>query len=115
MRKFADIPIRSKVAFITLLTSCVAILFSSVVFILGDLVMSRRGLAEEILTIGEIVGRNSAAAILFDDERAAEEILSALSTKPNIVSAIIVTPDSQLFAKYTRVKDGTALLPSWHG
>ncbi len=106
MRSFADIPIKRKVTYITLLTSCVAILFSSAIFIIGDLITSRRGLAEEVSTIAEIVGRNSAAAILFDDDRAAEETLSALSTKPNIVSALIVMPDSKVFAAYSRGQNG---------
>ncbi len=102
MRNFRDIPIKQKVTFITLLTSCVAIMISSAVFIVGDLLNSRRELAKEVSTTAQIVGRNSAAAILFDDERAAADILAALASKPNIISGSIVTADARVFATYIR-------------
>ncbi len=102
MSGFADYPIRNKVTLITLLTSCVAILTAVGIFISADTLSSRRGLVREISTIAEVLGRNSAAAVLFDDRQAAEETLSALSTRPNIISASILTPDGQVFAEYRR-------------
>ncbi len=66
MARFADIPIQDKVTSIILLTSCVAILISSGVFITGDTIFSRRELVRELSTVAEITGHNSAAAVLFD-------------------------------------------------
>jgi signal transduction histidine kinase len=105
MGRFADIPIKHKVTLIALLTSVVAILISCAIFIVGDMITTRRDLAHELSAIAEIVGQNSAAAVLFDDARAAEETLSALATKPNIVSARIVTSGETVFAAYAGRQD----------
>ncbi len=113
-RRFAKMSIRGKVIAITLLTSCAAILLSSAIFIVGDMVTSRRALVQELSTVTEIIGRNSAAALVFDDRDAAGEMLSALRSRPNIVAAWTVTPDGNVFAAYARTPDqrGTADTPS---
>ncbi len=100
MPRFADIPIQDKVTSIILLTSCVAILIASGVFITGDTIHSRSELVRELSTVADITGRNSTAAVLFEDETVAWETLSALGTMPNIIAASIVTPDDQVFAMY---------------
>ena len=100
MPRFADIPIQHKVTSIILLTSCVAILIASGVFIIGDTIHSRSELVRELSTVAEITGRNSTAAVLFQDEAVASETLSALGTMPNIIAASIVTPDDQVSALY---------------
>ena len=100
MARFADIPIQDKVTSIILLTSCVAILIASGVFITGDTFHSRRELVRELSMVAEITGRNSSAAVLFDDQPAAKETLSALSTMPNIIVAAIVRDNGRPFATY---------------
>lgn len=98
--RFADIPIQDKVTSIILLTSSVAILIASGVFITGDTINSRSELVRELSTVAEISGRNSAAAVLFDDRAAAEETLSALGTMPHLIAASIVLEDGEIFATY---------------
>ncbi len=100
MARFADIPIQDKVTSIILLTSCVAILIASGVFITGDTIHSRSELVRELSTVAKISGRNSAAAVLFDDRVAAQETLSALSTMPNLIAASIVLRDDEIFTTY---------------
>ena len=100
MVRFADISIQDKVTSIILLTSCVAILIASGVFITGDTLNSRRELVRELSMVAEISGRNSTAAVLFDDPAAAEETLSALSAMPDITGAAIVLDGDRVFAVY---------------
>ena len=100
MARFADIPIQDKVTSIILLTSCVAILIASGVFITGDTIHSRSELVRELSTVADITGRNSAAAVLFDDHAAAQETLSALGSMPNIMVAAIVRDDGAVFASF---------------
>ena len=107
MPRFADIPIQDKVTSIILLTSCVAILIASGVFITGDTIHSRSELVRELSTVADITGRNSTAAVLFEDETVAWETLSALGTMPNIIAASIVTPDDQIFAMYVPDRGAT--------
>ena len=100
MVRFADIPIQDKVTSIILLTSCVAILIASGVFIAGDRIHSRSELVRQLSTVAEITGGNSTAAVLFDDRTAAEETLAVLGTMPNFLAASIVLEDGEIFATY---------------
>ena len=100
MARFADIPIQDKVTSIILLTSCVAILIASGVFITGDTIHSRSELVRELSTVAEISGRNSAAAVLFDDREAARETLTALSSMPTLLAASIVLRNDEIFATF---------------
>ncbi len=85
---------------ITLLISCVVLLLASVIFVTTQVAGYRRAVVQELETITTIIGSNSTTAVLFDDWRAAEEILAALHAKPNIVSARIFLTDGLLFATY---------------
>ena len=55
----------------------------------------------------QIVGFNSASALLFTDPQAARDTLSALEAAPNIISASIYLPSGELFALYARNPAGS--------
>lgn len=100
MHRLSTINIKGKLLLIALLTSGIAILSASGIFITAEVMFTRRALVQELSTTAEIIGANSTAAIVFDDDAAAEEILSALKTKDNIFAATIVTADGEVFAEY---------------
>ncbi len=100
MNIFNKINIKYKLILMALLTSGIAILFSSGIIVTADVIFTRRALIQELATMAEIIGANSTAAIVFDDERAAEETLSALKAKPNVIRASIFTPEGKVFAEY---------------
>jgi len=102
MRAFRDLSIKSKLTSIMMLISVVALLLSCASFIIYDQICSRRTMIQELSSLSEIVGSNSTAAITFNDQESAKEILSALSARPNIISAGLYTFDGKLFASYTR-------------
>ena len=86
MPKFVSRSIKRKLTMITLLISCVVLFLVSVIFVTTQVASYRRAIVQELETITTIIGSNSTAAVVFDDRRAAEEILAALRAKPNIVS-----------------------------
>ncbi len=98
--------IKGKLTKITLLTCCVVLLLASTIFIGIQTVTYRRDIVRELATVTNIIGSNSTAAVVFDDRQAGREILSALSAKPNIVSAMIFATDGLLFARYSAVPAG---------
>lgn len=100
MNRFSKISIKGKLLLLALLTSGIAILSASTIFITAEMMFTRRALVQELSTTAEIIGANSTAAIVFDDGPAAAEILSALKTKPNVLGAKIVTPDGIVLAEY---------------
>ena len=89
MKAFKDLSIKRKLTAVIMLTSCVVLLIASTGFVTSELVTSRRAIVQELSTIAAIIGNNSTAALVFDDKKSAEETLSALSAKPNVVSAYI--------------------------
>jgi signal transduction histidine kinase/CheY-like chemotaxis protein len=102
--KFQDLSIKRKLILMTMLTSSIALLLSSVSFLIYDLISFRNLLTHDLATQAQIIGYNSAAAMAFKDEPAATATLSALTAKSDIVSAALYSPNGQIFAHYFRDK-----------
>ena len=96
------VPIRYKLNFLALVTTGVAL---SVAFF--ALRFSTRGQFEkslklELLSLARVIGQAAEASIMFNDQGSAQRFLDALSGKPNIVSAKIVTAQNTVLATYER-------------
>lgn len=102
--KFQELSIKRKLILMTMLTSSIALLLSSVSFLIYDLISFRNLLTHDLATQAQIIGYNSAAAMAFKDEPAATATLSALTAKGDIVSAALYSPNGQMFAHYFRDK-----------
>ena len=102
MISLRDLPIRRKLTVIIMLTSSAALLLACGAFLGYETVTFRRTLRQEQSTLAEIIGANSAAAVIFNDAPAAAKILAALRAEPHVVAACIYTPDGELFASYMR-------------
>ena len=99
---FLNLSIKRKLILMTMLTSSLALLFSSVSFLIYDLISFRHLLTQDLATQAEIIGYNSAAAMAFKDEPAASATLSALTAKGDIVAAALYSPHREIFAHYFR-------------
>jgi signal transduction histidine kinase/DNA-binding NarL/FixJ family response regulator len=104
-----NLSIKRKLMLITMLTSSVALILSSVSFLIYDLMSFRRQLSQDLMTQAEIIGFNSGAAMAFKDEAAATATLSALKAKDDIVAAALYSPEGKVFAHYSQ---GDKRLPS---
>jgi signal transduction histidine kinase/CheY-like chemotaxis protein len=108
-----NLSIKRKLTLITMLTSSIALILSSVSFLVYDLVSFRNLLRQDLVTQAEIIGYNSAGAMEFKDEPAATATLSALTAKEDIVTAVLYKPDGKIFAHYFRTNTALpGLLPS---
>ncbi len=109
MVAFRDISVKYKITAITLLTTLVALILASAVFIGARWMSDRRATGQELETIADIIGNNSTAAIVFDDQHGAGEILSALRAQPNIERAYVYRANGTILAKYVsgRLKGGS--------
>ena len=97
-----NLSIKRKLMLITMLTSSLALVLSSVSFLIYDLMTFRRQLSQDLMTQAEIIGFNSGAAMAFKDESAATATLSALKAKEDIVAASLYSPEGKVFAHYFR-------------
>ena len=75
MRFFPKASINRKLTGVIMLTSTVALLLASVGFLAYDIVTFRDELARNLRILAEVVGHNSASALVFDDPDVAEETL----------------------------------------
>lgn len=98
--RFKDIPIRSKLVLIMGLTAGFALFLSSSAVITNEYISVRLNLSEELSSLADVVGWNSAAALTFDDSNAAEKTLAALKSKPEIIAAFLYDREGRLFAQY---------------
>jgi signal transduction histidine kinase len=64
-------------------------------------------LDQQLTMTADMIGQNSSVALMFDDQKTALELLSALSHNQDITQGVILNESGELFAKYS------SLSPSW--
>ena len=111
MRAFRDLSLKRKLTTIMMIISVAALLLSCFSFIIYDQVFSRRAMVRELHSLAQIIGSNSTAAITFNDQNSATEILSALRARPNIMAACLYSADGKPFAFYNRSGPGEGSWP----
>lgn len=102
MAGFRDLPIWQKLTGVNLMTMGFALLMASTGFVAYEIVAFRERLVRHMAAQAEIVGYNSAAAVVFKDQAAAAKTLAALRAETQVVAAGIYLPDGQVFATYVR-------------
>jgi nitrogen fixation/metabolism regulation signal transduction histidine kinase len=102
MHLFQNASIQRKQMLAIMLTSIVALLLACAGFITFEIISYRQELALSLSSLAQIIGDTSSGALDFNDPKAAEDMLSALRARPNIVAGCIYTKDGSPFAKYVR-------------
>jgi methyl-accepting chemotaxis protein len=100
MRKIRDYSIRAKLTLMIMLTSFSALVIASTFFVFNDRSTFREGMASNLTVLAGVLAANSAAAVSFEDQGGANEILGALATDQSITSARIILPTGAIFAQY---------------
>ena len=75
---------------------------ASTAFAVYDAYTFRSEMAQDLSTLAAVIGNNSTAALAFNDEGSAEEMLGALAAKPHVVRACIYSAEGGVLAKYKR-------------
>jgi signal transduction histidine kinase len=83
---------------------------SSAGFLVYDAMQFRRSMVEQNLAQAKIIAVASIESIVFSDDKAATEILRALSARSDVLRAGIFLPDGQLFAEYDHTPAGALVL-----
>jgi two-component system, sensor histidine kinase and response regulator len=102
VRQFRDYSIKSQLISIMLLTSGLVLALTVITFFLNDAVTFRKGLSQNLGILSSIIGSNTAAAIIFNDPKAARDTLEGLAANPHILAAYIIVDRDRLFASYQR-------------
>jgi len=105
LRAAQNTSVAKKLTWMNMLVSGAALLLACAAFIGYDMVTFRATIVRNLSTQAQIIGSNSASALLFNDPKAAEDTLSALRAAPDILSAVIYMPDGKPLASYSRDRD----------
>lgn len=102
MAVLRDLPIQQKLKFAMLLASMTAVFVVSIAFSLYGFYAFRQEMLQGVSAQANLISANSTAALSFDDQETAGEILQALEAVPEIMYATLYTPDEKAFATYAR-------------
>jgi len=91
-----------KMTLMALLASSMAVGTLMAAFLVFDSVSSRSLLQSRLAVLSDVIGQNSTAALNFNDQTAAVEVLAGLRAEGPIVSACLYDVRGGLFAQYQR-------------
>src|SRR6185436_12745173 len=95
-----DLPIRRKLTVIILLTTVAALVLTRTVFLGYEFLNFRQATLRQLSTVGEVIAANSSAALAFQNEDDAKDILAALKAEQHVTAAALYDGTGRLFAKY---------------
>lgn len=102
MPTFRDFSIKNKLKIVIIFTSTIILLLVGVAFVVSDVITSRRGMVTDLFALANLVGINSTAGLLFDNNETTEQNLAALKANPHIIFTYIFSKDGNPFAYYFR-------------
>src|SRR4051812_9236768 len=97
---FQDLPIKRKVTGVIMLTSFIVLVLTVAAFMISDLITYRETLRHDLITSAGITANASSAALAFQDENDAAQVLSGLKADPTIVAAAFYDLNGHLFVRY---------------
>jgi signal transduction histidine kinase/DNA-binding response OmpR family regulator/HPt (histidine-containing phosphotransfer) domain-containing protein len=100
MHPFRDASIRKKLM-AGLLFACVAVLMAAylAIFVLESVSFQVRA-RRDLTSLARVVGKNTVAAVTFNDPKAADEALASLSAHQGILAAYLLTPEHRVLARF---------------
>jgi len=105
MKLFRDFPIQQKMLVMTLLICGAVLCVAIAALFIFQVLNFRSSFQRDTATLAVIIANNSTAAMAFNDDKAATEVVGALQAKPNVVAASLVLPDGSLFAQFGKAED----------
>ena len=107
-------PIRRKLMTANLLTSGAVLLLTCAAFLTYEVVTLHKGMVQGYMTRAQIIAANSTAALAFQNESDAADVLSALKTDQRITVACIYDGAGKIFAKFP-ANASSGIFPAWPG
>ncbi len=102
MHALRDLSIGHKLNVVVLVTTALALTLAGLTIVVRDVRGARESMRVGLLRLAEIVGTNCTPTLHFRDPESAEQIMAALASETSIDHAVLLTPDDEVFAVYTR-------------
>src|SRR5215469_8955873 len=101
-------PIRRKLTAIIMIASTVAILLVSAGFVAYELAIFRQTMKTDLLTLAQITGDQSTAALAFHDTETGDEIVQGMRFKKHVTcAALYEQPSGKRLSVYFRANSTT--------
>ncbi|MBL8473347.1 MAG: response regulator [Rhodocyclaceae bacterium] len=114
--RYADLPLRRKLALIVVLAVALALGLVFSIFIAMSVAGQRQAVRTQLHGIADILAVNSASAVSFNDGPAAVQTLAGLAARPGDVDrAWIVLPNGSVFASFPPSAGSPPVLALAHG
>ena len=104
--------VRSKMILMAVATTLAALLAASVAMLLVDMRMFQRYWVDDLTTQADIMASVTAPALAFNDARAAQQSLSVLRVRPQILAAAVFNASGARFATYVNRDAGDTVFPA---
>ena len=119
LRFLRDVPIRRKLTLLLLLTSVFGVLLTGTGLAGYAWFNARDAIARDLASVSSILASNATAALAFRDPVTANEILSAMQSRPDLLAGCLYLAEGdeapQLFARYTAAAVPCPALPGARG
>jgi len=106
MNFFKNASVSIKLVVLMMLSSTVVVCLMVGAFVFYETSVSRDKFLQQLITLGDVVGFNVTAALIFEDGVSAKETLKALRAEPEVISAFVIKKGQGLLAEYHREGDG---------
>ena len=102
MARFKNLSIRNKLIVIQIVTAFIVLVLTTIVLVLGDIRSTRTTMVNDLSIRAATIGKSTASALIFLDDKAASDFLASLQADPNVVNACIYDAMGAVFARYHR-------------
>jgi PAS domain S-box-containing protein len=96
------LPLQRRLVGFILLTSLSVLLLSYLPLLIYETRSSYQTTRGNLSTVGEIIASNGTAALIYDDQAFATELLATLKAEPDVMAATLFDKDGKVFAVYRR-------------
>jgi len=111
MRSFRDRSIETKLRLLTTTAVAVALGLACTAFVVNDVWRIRTSKVQQLSTLAQVLGANTAAALDFHDSDTAAELLSSLREEPMVEFACLYDARGKPFATYPKQFPPTITIP----
>ena len=106
MNRFAflntrNLSIRTKLILLLGFIALLSLFMVSTMLIINEKYSAKNNLIRELESTANLVALNTSAAMMFNDKQAALENLTSLSTKPEIIVAVLYDETGNIYAQYS--------------
>lgn len=100
MKWLDRVPLKRKLTVLLILVMTGSFGLAGIITGMNDYISDRKEMERHLHILASAIGDNCSAALVFNDEAAAAEVLSALSFDPSVTRAVLTDYESAVVARY---------------